>query len=110
MRVLAADRRPLRAAARHTRALNIELLGLAAASIIVLFGIALTYAGQDRLRRSSRRRTRRSRCHALKAPADLEPALTMFESAYERQFVARALFERATSPRLRSIASARSAR
>src|SRR6187455_2963876 len=82
---------------RHARSLNIELLGLAAASLVILFGIALTYAakvGSPDLGAEGV-----VPLYALKAPSDLEPVLTMFESTVERQFAARALFGRASAPR-----------
>lgn len=97
MRVVAAGESSVPAATRHRRPLNIELLGLAVASVIVLFGVALTYAakvGSPDLAADGV-----VPLHALKAPSDLEPALTMFDSPHERQFAARALFERATAPR-----------
>ena len=96
MRVLAAHDAAASAIERQPRALNIELLGLAAASIIVLFGMALTYAA--RIGSPDLAAEGVIPLYALKAPADLDPALTMFESVHERQFVARALFQRASTP------------
>lgn len=96
MRVVAAGESSVHTAARQRRALDIELLGLAAASIVVLFGIGLTYAaksGSPDLAADSV-----IPLYALKTAAQLEPALTMFATPHERQFAARALFERAGSP------------
>ena len=97
MRVVNADHTPAIATVRQPRALNIELLGLLAASLIVVFGVALTWTA----RISSPDLVPAGGViplYALKGPADLEPALTMFESAGERQFAARAIYERIASP------------
>src|SRR6188768_575169 len=98
MRVVAADGLSLRATGRHTRSLNIELLGLAAASVIVLFGISLTYAAKTGADGVAAPESVVS-LPALSKAADLEPALTVFDNPSERRFVARAIFDRARSPR-----------
>ena len=95
MRVVPASQSSVPTATRCKRSLNIELLGLAAASVVVIFGVALTFAakvGSPDLAPDGV-----IPLYALKAPSDLEPALTMFETPHERQFAARALFERASS-------------
>ena len=98
MRVVAVDQMSAPAAARPARPLNIELLGLAAASLIVLFGIALTHAAKlARLGEVAGPETVIA-LDQLKSAADLEPVLVMFDSAYERQVVARALFARTRPP------------
>lgn len=93
MRVVAAEQIAAPAGRHTARALNIELAGLAAASIVVLLGVVLTLSakiGSPELGASGSV----IRLDALNASTELEPALTMFESVHERQFVARALFER----------------
>ena len=97
MRVVAADQITPFTTNRQTRTVTIELLGLIAASVVVLFGIGISYfAKTARVDETSGGGSVIS-LQALKAAADLEPLLTMFESEYERKVVARALFERATS-------------
>ena len=80
---------------RVRRGLNVELLGLLTATIVVLFGILLTQAGK-----AARLEVARAGpvipLHALTGPADLEPLLTTFPSAFERQAAALALYRRAT--------------
>lgn len=97
MRVVTAGESPVPVATRHRRPLNIELLGVAAASLVVLFGIVLTYAAKTGAVDLAADTV--VPLYALKGPADLEPVLTMFDAPYERQFAARALYERATSAR-----------
>jgi cell division protein FtsW (lipid II flippase)/cell division protein FtsI/penicillin-binding protein 2 len=93
MRVVSADLTSVASTGRRLRTLNFELLGLAVASVVVVFGFALTTAAKigaldvqpdDQV----------TPLYALTSAAALEPALSMFESAYERQFAARALFQR----------------
>jgi cell division protein FtsW (lipid II flippase)/cell division protein FtsI/penicillin-binding protein 2 len=93
---------------RQLRALNIECLGLVATSIVVLFGIAIVYAARvARLEEVGTPGTVIP-LYALTSPADLEPVLTLPASAasassaslmspVERQAVALALYQRATS-------------
>ncbi|HTM24612.1 MAG TPA: FtsW/RodA/SpoVE family cell cycle protein [Vicinamibacterales bacterium] len=97
MRVIDVARVEVRATARRPRALNIELVGLAAASIVVLFGIALVSAAKvARLKEVAAPETVIP-LYALGSPADLDPVLTMFTSPEERQAAALALYRRATS-------------
>jgi cell division protein FtsW (lipid II flippase)/cell division protein FtsI/penicillin-binding protein 2 len=98
MRVVTADQVSAPATVRQIRGLNIEFIGLAAASIVVCFGLALTYSAKVARLGEAASPAGLIPLYQLKAPSDLLPALTMFESEYERAFVARALFERATSP------------
>jgi cell division protein FtsW (lipid II flippase)/cell division protein FtsI/penicillin-binding protein 2 len=97
MRVVAPDQISAPDTARPIRSLNIESLGLGAVSIAVLFGIALTYSAKVARLEEAAGSGGVIPLYALKAASDLEPALTMFDAAYERQFAARALFARATS-------------
>ena len=77
-----------------TRALNLELLGLVAASVVVMFGIFLTHAARTaRLSETGAGGT--TPLHALKSAQELEPLLTMYGSPAERQAVARAIHQRA---------------
>ena len=99
MRVIDVARVEVRAAARRPRGLNIELVGLAAASIVVLFGIALVHAAKvARLKEVAAPETVIP-LYALGSPADLDPVLTMFTGPEERQAAALALYRRATSAR-----------
>jgi cell division protein FtsW (lipid II flippase)/cell division protein FtsI/penicillin-binding protein 2 len=97
MRVVTAEESAAPVAVRPVRSLNIELLGLAAASVVVLFGIALTYAAKVAAVGGDAP-AGVIQLQALTSASDLEPALTMFDSTYERQFVAQALFARAAAP------------
>jgi cell division protein FtsW (lipid II flippase)/cell division protein FtsI/penicillin-binding protein 2 len=98
MRVVVADQPSVRSPARSVRSLNVELLALAAVTLVALFGIALACAA--RLARLDDGGPRESviALNALSAAADLEPALSMVDSAYEKSFVARALFDRVRPP------------
>ena len=77
------------------RALNIELVGLAVASAVVLFGLGLVYSAK--VARLDEVGTQPIQLSALKSPSDLEPVLTMFDSPVEQQTVAAALFHRVTA-------------
>jgi cell division protein FtsW (lipid II flippase)/cell division protein FtsI/penicillin-binding protein 2 len=78
------------------RTSNLELLGLAAASIVVLTGVLLTVSGRvARLEADAPDGTTVVHLNQLQTPAGLEPVLTMFEVPFERQAIARALFARA---------------
>jgi cell division protein FtsW (lipid II flippase)/cell division protein FtsI/penicillin-binding protein 2 len=110
MRVLSAPREPAfrlsRPAAR--RAANIELLGMLACTAVVLFGLLLTTWGRmAQLDADDRGTGTVVNLRALRTPATLVPLLTTFESPFERQAVAAALFERATadSPPLDHVGS-----
>ena len=82
---------------RHVRALNIELLALAAVSLVVGFGLALTCAAKinapDAVPHGGI-----VQLYALKSAAGLEPVLSMFDSPAARQAAARALFRRISAP------------
>jgi len=80
---------------RDRRAANIEMLGLLAVSAVVLFGIVLT--GLARIGRLDEVAPQGSviPLYALSSPADLEPALTMFDSPRDRHRTALAIYERA---------------
>src|SRR5262249_6571577 len=80
------------------RALNIELLGLVAASMVVLFGLALVYTAKEARLDESGVPSAVIPLYDLTSAAQLEPVLTMFPSPVERQMVAQALYRRATSP------------
>jgi cell division protein FtsW (lipid II flippase) len=89
--------------ARTLRALNLELLGLIAAAVVVLFGLLLGHSAKV-ARLDEAPAAGVIPLHALKGAADLEPALTMFASPFERQEAARALYRRATAdPRLEHV-------
>ena len=99
MRVIAPAPAFSRTSGRQQRSLNVELLGLAAASIVVLFGIVLAYAAKVARVDEVAPAGGVIPLYALASPADLEPVLTQFPSPIERQTAALALYRRATSPR-----------
>lgn len=77
------------------RALNIELLGLVAASVVVVFGLVLTHAARTARLAEAAPPSGITALHALKGPQALEPLLTMYPTEFERQAVAHALHQRA---------------
>ena len=104
MRVIAPSATLIRPDARRARALNLELAGLAAASLVCVFGVLL--AATARGGRVDEPVTQAAGAagpasvvplHALGSPADLEPALAIFASAAERQAVARAIHRHVTA-------------
>src|SRR5436190_12412384 len=102
MRVIAPTVQSIRPDARRARAMNLELLGLAAATIVVVFGIALAFAAKSA---GTSAPAAAIRLQALTGPADLDPVLAMFPSTYERQVVARALYRYASSTRPEHVGS-----
>jgi cell division protein FtsW (lipid II flippase)/cell division protein FtsI/penicillin-binding protein 2 len=90
---------------RALRALNLEMLGLIASSVVVLFGLLLGHSAKVARLDEFAPSAGAIPLHALTGPADLEPALTMFASPFERQEAARALYRRATAvdPRLEHV-------
>ena len=95
---------------RSTRAATIELLGLTLSTIVVLAGVLLTYVGQTQAVQTQAVQTQPVETiqsdpatgplvnlSRLRGAEDLAPLLTMFESPFERNAVARALYRRATS-------------
>ena len=98
MRVVAASQFARQAPGRVDRALNIELLGLALATTVVLFGIALTYSAKVARLPEIAPPEAVVPLYALKSAADLDPPLAMLEPESRRKAVARAVFERAASP------------
>ena len=102
MRVIAPAVHSIRPEARRVRAMNLELLGLAVASIVVLFGVALAFAAKSG---GVRVPGDAVALQALKAPSDLDRVLEMFPSSYERQVVSRALFRHASTTHLEHVGS-----
>jgi cell division protein FtsW (lipid II flippase) len=102
MRVVVAAPEPgvYRVRARATaRAANVELLALTACTVVVLFGLLLTYWGKAERLASVERDIVDGAVvdlHRLRSPNEIAALLTMFESPFERQIVARALYRRAT--------------
>ena len=97
MRVVAVETAVPDPPATRTRPLDIECLGLAIATAVATFGIGL--ASSAKLARLAETAPSGGviPLYALQSAAQLEPALTMYDSAYERTTVARALFSRATA-------------
>jgi len=80
------------------RAANLELLGLAACSAVLLLGLWLTHWGRlQQHAEGERNEPAVVDLRRLSSPDDLLPLLSMFEHAPERQAVARALYLRATA-------------
>src|SRR5215467_7892751 len=100
MRVVVDEQVAARGSMWQSRSLNIEFLGLLAASAVVLFGVALAAVAKAARLDEAALPAGVIPLYALKAPSDFEPALGMYTSSYERKFVARALFDRATSPQV----------
>jgi cell division protein FtsW (lipid II flippase) len=102
MRVIAPATVPvIRPETRRIRALNLELGGLLAASIVVTFGVLITISA--RMARVEGAASAVSLA-SLRSAADLAPALALFSSPMERDVVAAALFRRANSePRLEHV-------
>lgn len=104
MRVIAQDASLVRPEVTRARALRIETLGLAASSAVVILGVLLTFAGRAARIHEAATPVATVGLHALKGPADLEPILTMFSNAHERQVIARAIHQRAiSSPALEHV-------
>ena len=98
MRVITAAASPVSANVRRVRAVNLELAGLLAASLVVALGIVLVFAGKVGRAGENTPPGGVIPLHALGGPAALEPVLSMFPSPYERQVVAAAIYRRATDP------------
>src|SRR5918993_3342801 len=98
MRVVAAEQVVHQTPARVNRALNIEFVGLALVTMVVLFGIALTYGAKVARLSEVAPPNGVIPLYALKSAADLDPALTMIEPESRRKAVARAVFARPASP------------
>jgi len=103
MRVIAPSATTIRPEVRRVRTLNLELAGLAAATLVCVLGILLATAAKgaradEPLAQSAGTTGAGSviRLDALEGPAELEPVLGMFTSAPERQAVARAIHRHAT--------------
>ena len=100
MRVIAPSATVVRPQARRARTQNLELAGLAAATVVCVLGVLLAAVAKgartDEPLAQSAATTPAGPViplYALDGPADLEPALGMFTSAPERQAVARAIHQ-----------------
>ncbi len=94
----------IRPEVRRSRAVNLEFAGMIAASLIVAFGIALVFAGKLGRIGEDGPVEKLVSLHSLGGPQVIEPLLTMFPSAHERQVVARLISQRAeTPPRLEHV-------
>jgi cell division protein FtsW (lipid II flippase)/cell division protein FtsI/penicillin-binding protein 2 len=82
----------------NTRTGRIELLGLLACSVVLVFGVFLTCAARTaRLTEPGGQPAAVLNLQRLDGPDDLVPLLTMFEDVHERQVVARAVYRRAAA-------------
>ncbi len=100
MRVIVPAAAPPRRSVRSTRAATLELLGLTAATVVMLVGLLLTYAGQTQSAETIHAELSSGaliNLRQLHSANDLVPRLTMFGSPFERDAVARAVYRRATS-------------
>jgi cell division protein FtsW (lipid II flippase)/cell division protein FtsI/penicillin-binding protein 2 len=83
------------------RAARIERLGLAVTSVVILFGLALTFAEQASEFSSLRTALESERIvdlHAMKSSNELVPLLTMFSEPAERIAVSEAVHDRLAGP------------
>ncbi|MEO5897181.1 MAG: FtsW/RodA/SpoVE family cell cycle protein [Vicinamibacterales bacterium] len=101
MRVIEPTVARVKPSVRRARALNLECLGLLAASVVVASGIALTVLAKT----ANTNADRTVPLHALKGTSDLEPVLTMFPSAYERQVAALALYRYVSTTPVQHVGS-----
>jgi cell division protein FtsW (lipid II flippase) len=99
MRVVTVEAAAFDRRATRNRSLNIELLGLAIATTVAMFGIGLAYSAKLARLAEVAPSGGVIPLYALQSASQLEPALTMYDSAYERGVVARALFGHATTTR-----------
>jgi cell division protein FtsW (lipid II flippase)/cell division protein FtsI/penicillin-binding protein 2 len=89
---------PRAVVASGLRAANIELLGLAAGSAVILLGLWLTHWGRlQQVAAEQRGADPVVNLRRVQSPDDLVPLLTMFEHATERHAAARALYVRASA-------------
>jgi cell division protein FtsW (lipid II flippase)/cell division protein FtsI/penicillin-binding protein 2 len=84
-------------ASTAVRAANVEALGLAVCSIVMLFGLWLTTVGRVEQLKAATDSTPVLNLRTLRSPEDLLPLLTMFEDRIERQAAARMLYRQAVS-------------
>ena len=109
MRVVPAGQPSVDRSAASSRSINIELLALAAVTIVVLLGIALTYCREDRAARRGRVTGRGDpavRTEGIRrSRAGADDVRVGVRAQVRRESVVRA---RGTPPTLRSITSARS--
>ncbi len=77
------------------------MLGLAASTVIVLFGLTLTYLGKTAMGLGAHDALARGPVNLsqLRSPDDLMPLLEMFEQPFERRAAAVSLYRRATAGR-----------
>ena len=101
MRVIAPAIATVRPEVRRSRALNLEFIGLIAATAIVTFGIGLTLLAKSAAVQVDGTVSLR----ALRGPADLEPLLTMFSPGHERHTVSVALHRHASTQPLEHVGS-----
>lgn len=84
------------------RAVRVERLGLAVTSVVVSFGLALTFAGQASELSSLRTALESGRVvdlHAMRSSNELVPLLTMFPEPAERIAVSESVYDRLKGPR-----------
>lgn len=98
MRVITSAPTRVRPEVRRSRAVKLECLGMVAASVIIVVGIALVFAGKLGRVGEDGPVEALVRLHSVSDPAALEPLLTMFSTAHERQVAARAVYLRVTTP------------
>ena len=82
---------------RAARCAALEALGLVIGTIVVTFGLGLVLAGRGTMTQVEAGAGRILNLDRLSSAAELEPVLGGFESPFERQAAARALFEYASA-------------
>ena len=104
MRVIAPAVARVSPEVRRVRALNLELIGLAAVTVVVTVGIGLACAGRLGRAGEAAPAVAIVPLYALSGPAEIEPVLSMFDSPRERQAVAAAIHRRVLAePRLEHV-------
>lgn len=89
---------------RRSRAVNLELTGMIAASLVVVFGLALVFGGKLARVAEDGPVAGLLQLSSLKDPQALEPILTMFPTPHERQAALKLIAQRlATPPRLEHV-------
>src|SRR4051812_21977203 len=99
MRVIAPEAAAAVRIQRDSRPFNIEMLGLAAVSLVVIFGLVLTCAAKVGRLDEAAAPGMVIPLYALDSAAALEPALSMVPVGRERQRAAKAIYDRVRSAR-----------
>lgn len=101
MRVITPAVRTIDPTARRARSMRLEMLGLCAASLVLVFGSFLAVTARTKINAAE---PAPLQLHTITSASQVAPLLTMFPSSQEREVVAQAIHERVTSePRLEHV-------